>query len=116
MNRGVSVAAMEKGSKKKNGAKPKAAPAEDSAVSLSALLNVLDGILCPDGLVVIATTNHHTRLDPALIRAGRFDYTFELGKLGQEDFDRMATMFGKPTRKIPSLLSGAEMRAELIAA
>jgi len=41
--------------------------ADSNPVSLSALLNVLDGILCPDGLVVIATTNHLDRIDPALI-------------------------------------------------
>lgn len=98
----------------------KAKKEEPSAVSLSALLNVLDGILCPDGLVVIATTNHHDRLDPALIRPGRFDHTIELGKLGYEDFRRMATMFRKDPSDFPvcqdTLLSGAEMRAMLLEA
>lgn len=87
-----------------------------SPVSLSALLNVLDGILCPDGLVVIATTNHHEALDPALKRPGRFDVTIELGRLGQPDYDRMARLFNKPTRRIEAPMTGAEMRGELVKA
>lgn len=91
-----------------------------SPISLSALLNVLDGILCPDGLVVIATTNHHDRLDPALTRPGRFDHTIELGKLGHDDFMRMAQMFNRDPAdfKVSNdvQMSGAEMRAMLLEA
>lgn len=87
---------------------------EKSPVSLSALLNVLDGILCPDGLVVIATTNHHDRLDPALVREGRFDHTIELEKLGVADFDRMARLFNRDPASLPTPdlpMSGAAMRS-----
>lgn len=90
----------------------------DSPISLSALLNVLDGILCPDGLVVIATTNHRDKLDPALLRAGRFDRTIELGKLGHTDFVRMAELLGKAPADFslaPNVsMSGADMRAMLM--
>jgi len=48
-------------------------------VSLSALLNVLDGIGSQEGRVVIMTTNHAERLDAALIRPGRVDMKLELG-------------------------------------
>lgn len=103
--------------KKKRGSKTSD---ESSPVSLSALLNVLDGILCPDGLVVIATTNHHGSLDPALKRPGRFDHTIELGKLGLLDFQRMAHMFGRnPTDfNIANdvAMSGAAMRAMILEA
>ncbi|KAH7305396.1 P-loop containing nucleoside triphosphate hydrolase protein [Rhexocercosporidium sp. MPI-PUGE-AT-0058] len=40
-------------------------------VSLSALLNVLDGVGSQEGRVLIMTTNHAERLDAALIRPGR---------------------------------------------
>lgn len=100
--------------------KRKAKKEEKSPISLSALLNVLDGILCPDGLVVIATTNHHERLDEALTRPGRFDHTIELGELGYRDFMRMASMFGKDPANYPVAqdvsLSGAAMRALLLEA
>ncbi len=108
-----------KDKKGKKGTKASSSLSETkSPVSLSALLNVLDGILCPDGLVVIATTNHHTQLDPALRRPGRFDYTVELGLLGWEDFDRMCRMFGRDPKDFPVgrdvKMSGAEMRAMIL--
>jgi chaperone BCS1 len=103
-----------------DGKKRKSKGEEKSPISLSALLNVLDGILCPDGLVVIATTNHHERLDPALIRPGRFDHTIELGKLGYGDFLRMARMFNRDPADFnvsnDTTMSGAEMRAMILEA
>jgi chaperone BCS1 len=48
-------------------------------VSLSALLNVIDGVASHEGRILIMTTNHITRLDEALIRPGRVDQKVELG-------------------------------------
>lgn len=42
-------------------------------VSLSGLLNVLDGVAAKEGRVLIMTTNHVEKLDKALIRPGRID-------------------------------------------
>jgi chaperone BCS1 len=42
-------------------------------ISLSALLNVIDGVASQEGRVLIMTTNHIDKLDPALIRPGRVD-------------------------------------------
>ena len=42
-------------------------------ISLSGLLNAIDGITSPDGLVLIMTTNQPDKLDPALLRPGRVD-------------------------------------------
>lgn len=47
-------------------------------VTLSGLLNALDGVSSADGRVVFMTTNHVERLDPALIRPGRADLRLEL--------------------------------------
>jgi hypothetical protein len=49
-----------------------------TALSFSGLLNTLDGLSAPSGVVLILTTNHIDRLDPALLRPGRIDtvYTF----------------------------------------
>ncbi|WWD16054.1 hypothetical protein CI109_100479 [Kwoniella shandongensis] len=44
-----------------------------SVVTMSGLLNAIDGVSSQEGCVLIATTNHLDRLDPALSRAGRFD-------------------------------------------
>lgn len=50
---------------------------EEAGVTLSGLLNALDGIVTPDGMVVIMTTNYPERLDSALLRPGRADYPVE---------------------------------------
>ena len=50
-------------------------------VNLSTLLNLLDGVdrKCSGGLMLIASTNHPDKLDPALSnRPGRFDVVMEL--------------------------------------
>jgi hypothetical protein len=49
-----------------------------TALSFSGLLNALDGLSAPSGVVLMLTTNHIDRLDPALLRPGRIDtvYTF----------------------------------------
>lgn len=46
-------------------------------VSLSGLLNVIDGPSAREGCVIIMTTNYKDRLDAALIRAGRVDVCVE---------------------------------------
>ncbi|KEQ86374.1 P-loop containing nucleoside triphosphate hydrolase protein [Aureobasidium pullulans EXF-150] len=44
-----------------------------SKISLSGLLNCIDGVATHEGRILIMTTNHPEKLDPALIRAGRVD-------------------------------------------
>ena len=41
--------------------------------SLDTLLNLIDGIVEPEGRIIIMTTNRYEMLDKALIRPGRFD-------------------------------------------
>jgi chaperone BCS1 len=48
-------------------------------VSLSTLLNGIDGVGSQEGRVLTITTNHITRLDDALIRPGCVDKKVELG-------------------------------------
>ncbi|OJD20739.1 hypothetical protein ACJ73_07927 [Blastomyces percursus] len=42
-------------------------------LSLSTLLNTIDGAGAPEGHLLFMTTNHRQKLDPALIRPGRVD-------------------------------------------
>jgi len=49
-----------------------------SFVSLSDILNSIDGLISNHGRILIATTNHKDNLDKALIRDGRFDLKIEL--------------------------------------
>lgn len=53
---------------------------KNDALSLSFLLNVLDGTLSPEDVIFIMTTNHIEKIDPALIRPGRMDLSIEIKK------------------------------------
>ncbi|RAL40462.1 hypothetical protein DM860_006532 [Cuscuta australis] len=48
---------------------------EDDKITLSGLLNFMDGLWssCGDERIIVFTTNHKDRLDPALLRPGRMD-------------------------------------------
>ena len=51
-----------------------------NGVTLSGLLNVLDGFYAPANVLFVMTTNHIEVLDEALLRPGRIDYRLYLGK------------------------------------
>jgi hypothetical protein len=57
--------------------------------SLAAMLNALDGIWTPHGLVTVMTTNDKSAIDPALLRAGRVDVDEEFKPLNQEQAQRL---------------------------
>ena len=59
----------------------------------SLLFQVLDGVLSNSNLMIIATTNYFDRLDPALIRDGRFDYKIELKGLDYETAAKVCEKF-----------------------
>ncbi|KAH6782771.1 AAA-ATPase 1 [Perilla frutescens var. hirtella] len=59
-----------------------------SEVTLSGLLNTIDGLwsACPAERIIVFTTNHVEKLDKALIRRGRMDEHIELSYCGFEAF------------------------------
>ncbi|KZV88770.1 P-loop containing nucleoside triphosphate hydrolase protein [Exidia glandulosa HHB12029] len=64
-----------------------------SSVTLSGLLNVIDGVWSEEGRIIIATTNHIENLDPALIRPGRLDVRVEYKACTRDQAERMFTRF-----------------------
>lgn len=54
---------------------------EGNGITLSGLLNAIDGVMSPEGHVLMMTTNHPENLDPALIRSGRIDVHEVIGNL-----------------------------------
>jgi chaperone BCS1 len=66
------------------GSPPQKDKATQGMVSLSALLNVIDGVASQEGRVLIMTTNYIERLDKALIRPGRVDKKVEF-RLADEE-------------------------------
>ncbi|KAF4581280.1 hypothetical protein EYR40_002866 [Pleurotus pulmonarius] len=59
-------------------------PPGRSSVTMSGLLNVLDGVNSESGKIFMATTNYVDRLDDALLRPGRIDMKVEY-KLASRD-------------------------------
>ncbi|GMF38075.1 unnamed protein product [Phytophthora lilii] len=58
-------------------------------LNLSGLLNVLDGVIDCPGRIVIMTTNHPEKLDPALIRPGRVNKKLMLGYMNSTQVQNM---------------------------
>ena len=53
-------------------------------VTLSGLLNVLDGFSAPENVLFVMTTNRIETLDRALLRPGRIDYRLCMGEASEE--------------------------------
>lgn len=65
---------------------------KSSQVTLSGLLNFIDGLwsACGGERIIVFTTNYKEKLDPALIRKGRMDKHIELSYCGFEAFKVLA--------------------------
>lgn len=74
------------------------APPVEMGVTLSGLLNAVDGVASSEGRLLIMTTNHPDKLDPALLRPGRVDLRFEVGPMAPAQVAEMAARFfpGEP--------------------
>ena len=91
---------------KKNGSDTSIKTASNE-MTLGTLLNLFDGIDSSEGTIIIATTNHINKIDPALIRPGRMDIHIELQKCSkittiqllehfyEIDYQIIDNMFGK---------------------
>ncbi|WVZ62271.1 hypothetical protein U9M48_012035 [Paspalum notatum var. saurae] len=71
------------------------APPPRDSVTLSGLLNFIDGLwsACGGERIVVFTTNHAEKLDPALIRRGRMDMHIEMSYCGAEAFRTLASNY-----------------------
>uniref|UniRef100_A0A0D3GN89 Uncharacterized protein n=1 Tax=Oryza barthii TaxID=65489 RepID=A0A0D3GN89_9ORYZ len=68
---------------------------EGSKVTLSGVLNFIDGLwsACGGERIIVFTTNHVEKLDPALIRRGRMDKHIEMSYCGFEAFKFLAKVY-----------------------
>lgn len=60
-------------------------------LTLSGILNALDGVLELSGCVLVFTTNHPERLDPAMIRPGRITMSIEMKRMLAADARALIT-------------------------
>jgi len=73
----------------------------NDCLNLSCILNLLDGIIELNGIMIIMTTNHPEKIDPALIRPGRFDFKCEFKKASRETIkDMLKLKYNKDDREI----------------
>jgi hypothetical protein len=99
---------------------------DDSGVAMNpmfaqtdTLFQVLDGVLADSNLMVCATTNYKDRLDPALIRPGRFDHSIEVVGLAYHEAVRVCESFNvKPEdielEKFPVPINPGALQAKII--
>ncbi|EJD50464.1 P-loop containing nucleoside triphosphate hydrolase protein [Auricularia subglabra TFB-10046 SS5] len=71
-------------------------PVKSSEVTLSGLLNVIDGVWSEEGRLVFATTNHIEKLDPALLRPGRMDVKIQYSATTRDQARRLFVRFFPP--------------------
>jgi len=69
--------------------------------NLSYLLNILDGIKESQDRIIIMTTNHVEKLDPALIRPGRIDLNIKFKKASTKDIKEILNFYWK--QEVPEL-------------
>lgn len=62
--------------------------------NMNYLFQMLDGMYSSEDTIYIATTNYVDKLDPALIRHGRFDIQEEFGYFEKEDAIKAAELLG----------------------
>ena len=60
----------------------------DEKISLSDILNTMDGVSNLENVIYIFTTNHIEHLDPALIRPGRIDKLIKVDLPGRDEYDQ----------------------------
>jgi chaperone BCS1 len=84
----------------------------ETGPTLSALLNVLDGVTSPHGLITILTSNYADRLDPALVRPGRADLVEHIGYIGVPEAKQLIELVGgdsSSVTSVPNNLTPAEL-------
>ncbi|XP_023330537.1 mitochondrial chaperone BCS1 isoform X2 [Eurytemora carolleeae] len=69
-----------------------------SQVTLTGLLNGLDGAVSSEGRLTFLTTNYPNRLDPALCRPGRIDLKQFIGYCGKSELERLFKKFYPETK------------------
>ena len=68
---------------------------EDDKITLSFILNIIDGLRETPGRILIITSNDYDSLDPALIRPGRIDMTLEMKNASIDTIKEMYNHFYK---------------------
>jgi chaperone BCS1 len=83
-----------------------------NSLTLSGLLNGLDGVVAAEERLVFMTTNHVERLDPALARPGRCDYKVFLGNVTRDQAQVMFSRFYSAHKNVDAIQTAFLKRME----
>jgi chaperone BCS1 len=96
-------------------------PEETRSISLSALLNSIDGVFSRDGRILFMTTNHVEKIDPALMRPGRVDRKEYIGAFSDKEILKMCVQYvhnveyaNRLAKTIPGPIMPAELQQLLL--
>ncbi|CAK5267750.1 unnamed protein product [Mycena citricolor] len=89
-----------------------APPPTTSRLSLSGLLNAIDGVSAQEGRILYATTNKYQSLDPALCRPGRMDIHVEFRLASKYQARKLFYSFYLPEERDKSSKSSKSPKAD----
>lgn len=89
---------------KKSPSGPPPVSKSTSRISLSGLLNALDGVGAQEGRILFATTNKYSALDPALCRPGRMDVHVEFKLASKYQAQELYKRFYLPDSEVEKLM------------
>ena len=95
-------------------------PKNDREKNQQLLFQLLDGTLSMEDTIFIATTNYKDKLDPALIRHGRFDIQIEMTKFDKTRALQFLTLFGYGKKELDTFditypISPATLQSKILA-
>jgi hypothetical protein len=81
----------------------------DAGIDMTYLLQKLDGLESSEGRIIVATTNNPDKINPALMRPGRFDLKVCLGTCTPSMVIDILVNFYKGDEKMRSRIAGAQI-------
>ena len=82
-----------------------------SSLSLSTILNTFQGDIPLSNCVVVMTTNHIEKIDPAVIRSGRVDLMLEVGCLEIAEVQKFYETYFETSEKLPAHFDDIQIKA-----
>jgi hypothetical protein len=91
---------------------------EAKKLTMSGLLNAIDGVFSAEGRILVMTTNYEDRIDKALLRPGRADVRVPVMEIEEEEALAMCQRFGVeeiPKNIAPDIpVPAAQLQEELL--
>lgn len=90
--------------------KNKQSNSKEPDLSLSTILNVLDGVIPLNDVIVVMSTNYVDKIDPAILRKGRSDYMVEIKPLDSDAVNRFSQMIYEQPVSFKGSIKGCDIQ------